>query len=145
LFTNEFRLPVTPQEAGLSKFNRPINSFAPRINSYRFAQMRISFLGRGSRVSTTKTVAPGTITVTSACESTVAGGILGLGYVPIEGAADTILLDPTGTFQQHPPDANAVLRYCESSARALFGPDAPCGAAKAPFIADNEHKIAWAY
>jgi glycine cleavage system aminomethyltransferase T len=100
LFTNEFRLPVSPQEAGLSKFNRPANSFEPRIKlvSFRADTDQLSWpwqpLDQPQRP-----VAPGTITVTSACESVVAGGILGLGYVPIEGAAETILLDPTGIFR----------------------------------------------
>jgi aminomethyltransferase len=99
LFTNEFRLPVTPQEAGLSKFYRPTNSSAPRIKL-------VSFHADADQLSwpwqplypPRRPVAPGTITVTSACESIVAGGILGLGYVPIESTAETALFDPTGTF-----------------------------------------------
>jgi aminomethyltransferase len=99
LFTNEFQLPVTPQEVGLGKFNRSANSIAPRIKlvSFRADANRLSWpwqpLGQPQRP-----VALGTITVTSACESIAAGGILGLGYVPIESTAETTLLDPTSTF-----------------------------------------------
>ena len=100
LFTNEFRLPVTPQEAGLSKFNRPTNSFGPGIKlvSFRADANRLSWPWQ-PLCQPQRPVAPDTITVTSACESVVAGGILGLGYVPIEGAAETMLLDPTGIFR----------------------------------------------
>src|ERR1700730_806324 len=100
LFTNEFRLPVYPQEAGFGKFSRPANSFGPRIQL-------VSFCADADQLSwpwqpldqPRRPVAPGTITVTSACESVAARGILGLGYMPIEGAAETILLDPTGIFR----------------------------------------------
>src|SRR5205085_10222635 len=79
LFTNEFRLPVAPEEAGLSKFNRSAHSIGPRIKL-------VSFRADGSRLSLPwqplcqpeRPLAPGTITVTSACESIAAGGILGL-------------------------------------------------------------------
>jgi aminomethyltransferase len=99
LFTNEFRLPVTPQEAGLSKFNRSANTFGPRIKlvSFRADANRLSWPWQPS-YQPQRPVAPGTITVTSACESVVAGGILGLGYAPIESTAETTLLDPAGTF-----------------------------------------------
>jgi aminomethyltransferase len=100
LFTNEFRLPVSPQEAGLGKFSRPANSFGPRIKlvSFRADADQLSWPWQPLD-QPRRPVAPGTITVTSACESVAAGGILGLGYVPIEGAAETILLDPTGIFR----------------------------------------------
>ena len=37
--------------------------------------------------------------VTSACDSVMAGGILGLGYVLATTTATTALHDPTGTFR----------------------------------------------
>ena len=99
LFTNEFRLPVTPQEAGLGKFNKTAGTFRPRIKlvSFRADADRLSWPWRPSQ-QPERPAAPGTITVTSACESVAAGGILGLGYVPVESTAETTLLDPAGTF-----------------------------------------------
>jgi aminomethyltransferase len=99
LFTNEFRLPVAPQEAGLSKFNSSDNTFGPGIKlvSFRADANRLSWPWQ-PLYQPRRPVAPGTITVTSACDSISAGGILGLGYVPVENMPETILFDPTGTF-----------------------------------------------
>jgi aminomethyltransferase len=99
LFTNEFRLPVAPQEAGLGKFNSSANSIGPRIKlvSFRADANRLSWPWQ-PLCQPQRPAVSGTITVTSACESIAAGGILGLGYVPIESTEETIPLDPTGTF-----------------------------------------------
>ncbi len=107
LFSNEFRLPATPAEAGLGKFYRPPN-LSPRSHSFRLWPMPIGSLGRGSpggRASDRRR--PGEVVVTSACESIVAGGILGLGYVLGGHEADdsagagpgASLRDPTGIFR----------------------------------------------
>ena len=63
---------------------------------------------------------PGEIVVTSACESIVAGGILGLGYVLKGTTAGAELDDPTGIFRNIRRAADAVLRYGKApSARPL--------------------------
>jgi aminomethyltransferase len=100
LFSNEFRLPVSPLEVGLGKFSRPIEPLKPAI-------MLVSFLADADHQSwpwqpsrdLQRPSALGTITVTSACESIVAGGILGLGYVLAETLPNTVLHDAAGTFR----------------------------------------------
>jgi aminomethyltransferase len=108
LFSNEFRLPVTPAEAGLGKFHRAAPLPPPRIALVSFAADadRLAWpwqpRGRCERPSM-----PGEIVVTSACESVVAGRILGLGYVfagakTEDGGGDgpgASLRDPTGIFR----------------------------------------------
>lgn len=99
LFSNEFRLPVSPPEAGLEKFGRPTDPLKPAIRL-------VSFLADADRQSwpwqpsrdLQRPSSLGAIAVTSACESIVAGGILGLGYVLVGTLPNTILHDSTGTF-----------------------------------------------
>lgn len=99
LFGNEFRLPVLPCEAGLGKF-RP--SARPAENEVRLVSFRAEADGlswpwqppNGLR----RPVERGVITVTSACESVVADGILGLGYVATGTTAENALNDLTGVF-----------------------------------------------
>jgi glycine cleavage system aminomethyltransferase T len=107
LFSNEFRLPATPTEAGLGKFYATPQP-PPKITLVSFVAdadgLAWPWRPRGpcERPST-----PGEVVVTSACESIVAGGILGLGYVlggydAEDGAGarpDASLRDPTGIFR----------------------------------------------
>jgi glycine cleavage system aminomethyltransferase T len=107
LFSNEFRLQVTPAEAGLGKFYvgpQPL----PKIALVSFVADADGLTwpwqprGPSERPST-----PGEVVVTSACESIVAGRILGLGYALGGDEADdgagagpgASLRDPTGIFR----------------------------------------------
>jgi aminomethyltransferase len=108
LFSNEFRLPVTPAEAGLGKFYEAAHQPLPQITL-------VSFVADADRLAwpwqprgpCERPSMPGEIAVTSACESIVAGCILGLGYVfavheAEDGAGDgpgASLRDPTGIFR----------------------------------------------
>ncbi|WMT72068.1 hypothetical protein [Bradyrhizobium sp. Ash2021] len=100
LFSNEFRLPVSPSEIGLGKFSRPTDPLKPAI-------MMVSFVADADRQSwpwqpsrdLQRPSALGAIAVTSACESIAAGGILGLGYVFVDTLPNTVLHDATGTFR----------------------------------------------
>jgi glycine cleavage system aminomethyltransferase T len=100
LFSNEFRLSVSPSEVGLEKFSRPTGSRKPAITL-------VSFLADADCQSwpwqpshgLERPSAPGEIAVTSACESIMAGGILGLGYVLAGTLPNTVLHDPTGAFR----------------------------------------------
>jgi aminomethyltransferase len=101
LFSNEFRLPVSPSEAGLGKFYRSTLRSTPEI-------ALISFCADADRLSwpwepsqqLKRPATPGEIVVTSACESIKAGGILGLGYVLTAPDAGATLRDPTGIFRK---------------------------------------------
>ena len=99
LFANEFRLPVTAAEAGLKAFTG--DDPAPprhRLVCFRAESHETPVLERPPE--DVAPPEPGTITVTSACHSTVADGILGLGYVLIDEAVlDTAFVDPTGRFE----------------------------------------------
>lgn len=100
LFSNEFRLPVSPLEVGLGKFSRPTDPLMPAIKF-------VSFLADADDQSwpwrpsgdLQRPRTLGAVAVTSACESMVAGGILGLGYVLAETLPDTVLHDEAGTFR----------------------------------------------
>ena len=100
LFANEFRLPVTPAEAGLDRFAAP----DPGPARCRLACFRaesdddpVAWRPAGDPARPE----PGTITVTSACRSALAGGILGLGYVPAgEAGPDRAFIDPAGRFRE---------------------------------------------
>jgi glycine cleavage system aminomethyltransferase T len=107
LFSNEFRLPATPIEAGLGKFYAGPQPL-PKITL-------VSFVADADRLAwpwqprgpCERPSMPGEVVVTSACESIVAGGILGLGYVlggheAEDGAgagSGASLCDPTGIFR----------------------------------------------
>ncbi|MDA0305907.1 MAG: aminomethyltransferase family protein [Proteobacteria bacterium] len=99
LFANEFRLPVTAAEAGLEAFAG--GDIAPprfRLVCFRAESHETPILWHPPE----DVVAPepGTITVTSACHSTAADGILGLGYVQAgEVEIDNPFVDPTGRFE----------------------------------------------
>jgi aminomethyltransferase len=100
LFTNEFRLPVSPREAGLGKFYRSADRPKPEIAlvSFRADADSLRWPWEPSR-ELKRPVTPGEIVVTSACESVAAGGILGLGYVRAGAVADANLRDSAATFR----------------------------------------------
>lgn len=101
LFCNEFRLPVSPQEAGLGRFHRPAGLPLPQLTLISFRAdadvLRVPWQPPGDPRRPTE---PGEVAVTSACCSNAAGGILGLGYVRSDTALDAVLRDPTGTFRK---------------------------------------------
>jgi aminomethyltransferase len=97
LFRNEFSLRVSPEEAGLGSFRRSAASPRVALISFRAVAKNLRWPWippAGLRLP----VSSGEIAVTSACESIVAGGILGLGYVSVDTAAEERLYDPTGAF-----------------------------------------------
>ncbi len=97
LFTNEFRLPVAPSEAGLGNFHRsPPAAHQVSLISFRADADGLNWPWQPSR-RLKRPDAPGEIVVTSACDSAVAGGILGLGYVLAGTQAG--LHDATGVFR----------------------------------------------
>jgi aminomethyltransferase len=99
LFSNEFRLPVEPAEAGLGNFHR--SSPAARqvsLISFRAEADGLIWPWQPPR-QLERPGAPGEIVVTSACNSVVAGGILGLGYVLAATEAEACLHDPAGIFR----------------------------------------------
>jgi aminomethyltransferase len=100
LFSNEFRLPVSPSEVGLGKFSRPADPLKPAIKLVSFLADadRQSWPWRPSR-DPQRPSKLGAIAVTSACDSVAAGGILGLGYVLAETSPNTVLHDEVGTFR----------------------------------------------
>jgi len=99
LFSNEFRLPVSPDEAGLGEFHRTEDTPAPRLALTAFcAEADDLRLPWEPSDKLTRPRVPGEIAVTSACRSIVADGILGLGYVLAAGDAGTRLHDPSGVF-----------------------------------------------
>ncbi len=100
LFSNEFRLPVSPQEAGLGKFYRSADLSARQIALVSFRadvdSLRLPWQPSGHLE---RPVTPGEIVVTSGCSSDVAGGILGLGYVSADTEFGASLHDPAGIFR----------------------------------------------
>jgi glycine cleavage system T protein (aminomethyltransferase) len=100
LFTNEFGLPVSPAEAGLARFHQGGNppKRAIKLVSFRADGGDWSWPWRPAR-ALQRPERPGVIAVTSACDSVVAGGVLGLGYVLAATPADTPLQDPAGVFR----------------------------------------------
>jgi aminomethyltransferase len=100
LFSNEFCVPVTPQETGLGKFYRSRSSPPPHITliSFRADADRLDWPWRPGRPPR-RPATPGEVVVTSACDSIVAGGILGLGYVLNDREPAAPLRDPTGVFR----------------------------------------------
>lgn len=100
LFANELRLPVTPKELGLARFYA-----GPRL---RPSVLRlISFTAEADDLqwpwqpaaNMSPPAQPGDVAVTSACYSTLAGKILGLGYVLAATQNETTLRDPAGVFR----------------------------------------------
>jgi glycine cleavage system aminomethyltransferase T len=100
LFDNEFRVPISPEEAGLGRFYRsPALRWPPlTLISFCAEANTLSLPWQPSR-DLRRPVALGEILVTSACRSNAAGRILGLGYVRADTEASVSLYDPIGTFQ----------------------------------------------
>jgi aminomethyltransferase len=100
LFTQELSLSVAPRELGLEQFARSTHAPEPEIRlvSFRAEADGVSWPWRPPYALQRPTQL-GTIAVTSACESVVAGGILGLGYVLAGTPPDTSLRDSMGTFR----------------------------------------------
>lgn len=100
LFTQELRLPVAPRELGLEQFARPTDAPEPEIRLVSFrAEADIPLWPWRPSHPLERPTRPGTIAVTSACESVAAGGILGLGYVLAGTLPGTFLHDSMGTFR----------------------------------------------
>jgi aminomethyltransferase len=100
LFSNEFRMPVSPSEIGLERFGRLINSLKPAVKLVSFlADANIQAWPWQPSSHLQRPSAPGEIAVTSACESIVAGGVLGLGYVLADTLPNATLHDPMGAFR----------------------------------------------
>ena len=99
LFSNEFRLPVTSEEAGLGKFHPASSSTPPRVAlvSFYADADRLDWPWRPGETPR-RPAAPNEVVVTSACDSVVAGGILGLGYALWPSEPGAQLHDPSGTF-----------------------------------------------
>ncbi len=100
LFDNEFRVPVSPEEAGLGRFYHSGGFGWPRLTLVSFCAEAntLSLPWQPSR-DLQRPAKLGEILVTSACRSNAAGRILGLGYVRADTLAGASLHDPTGTFQ----------------------------------------------
>lgn len=99
LFANEFCLSVTAEEAGLGAFAGD-DLISPRYGLVCFRAECSEAPVLGSLPKAIHAPEPGTITVTSACHSVIADGILGLGYVPFdEAGTDTTFIDPGGRFK----------------------------------------------
>jgi glycine cleavage system aminomethyltransferase T len=109
LFTNEFRLPVSPAEAGLAKFHSNGNGARSAMKLVTFTADAGEFqaLPWQPSNSLSRPSKPGEIAVTSACRSVCAPGIVGLGYVLAETPPDAALHDASGIFcnvvQAHTP------------------------------------------
>jgi aminomethyltransferase len=105
LFSNEFRLPVTPAEAGLGKFyDRPgLRPPVLELVSFIAEADRLDWPWRPTWKPTWTPSSPqlsrGEIVVTSACTSVIAGGILGLGYVVAEHSPRAGLQNVSGIFR----------------------------------------------
>jgi glycine cleavage system aminomethyltransferase T len=105
LFSNEFRLPVTPAEAGLGKFYDRLGLPPPVLALVSFIAEadRLDWPWRPTWKRTWTPSSPqlsrGKIVVTSACTSVIAGGILGLGYVVAGHSPRDGLRDVSGIFR----------------------------------------------
>lgn len=97
LFSNEFQLPVTAEEAGLGRFAAATQPPRYRLISFKAKSLESPVLWRPpENLASPKDDA---IVVTSACHSVLAGGTLGLGYVTVkEPAIDRMLNDPGRCF-----------------------------------------------
>ena len=102
LFANEFVVPVTPSEAGLTRFFQaadPLNPSPIRLVCFRAASDQTPCIWRPSP-DVARPERAGVIAITSACDSVAAEGILGLGYVSAESVSRALpLRDPTGLFR----------------------------------------------
>ena len=104
LFDNEFRVPISPDEAGLGQFYVGKNthkiplkliSFAAETDHLSAPWVAKSVLERPSQ--------KGVIAVTSACHSIAAKGVLGLGFVTASTTDNAMLEDPSRQFRNIRP------------------------------------------
>ena len=100
LFANEFRLPVSPREAGLGKFFDTGSEATPELKLVTFhaGSGALRPLPWFSAVDPSRPRRPGEIAVTSACRGISRSGIVGLGYVRSETPQAMPLQDPGGVF-----------------------------------------------
>jgi glycine cleavage system T protein (aminomethyltransferase) len=100
LFTNDFLVPVSPVEAGLGRFHRRPEAATPELALISFcATSGPLHLPWKPSSAVQRPASVGEITVTSACYSLAAGGVLGLGYAHANCAIGACLHDPTGNFR----------------------------------------------
>lgn len=103
LFANEFRLPVTASEAGLARYAGGAgDQQTPEISlvCFRAHTEQKPVLWQPEYVPS-RPEDCGTIAVTSACHSRLAGGTLGLGFArQSDISAGRNLIDPQGNFEQ---------------------------------------------
>lgn len=100
LFANEFKLPISPAEAGLQQFRNDENgkqalklvAFQAEADHLTLPWVRTAPLERPKQ--------PGVIAITSACNSIVANGILGLGFIEASTDDNAPLHDPSGEFRE---------------------------------------------
>jgi aminomethyltransferase len=101
LFTNEFAIPVSPGEAGLSQFfdgAEVKHSLPVRLVCFR-AESKMKPALWHAQPDPTRPDHAGVIAVTSACESVAANGVLGLGYVASGNTSnERSPRDPAGVF-----------------------------------------------
>jgi aminomethyltransferase len=105
LFANELRFPVSPAELGLERFaSEPGHARVSqagerrvRLLCFRAACPCEPVLWQPSPSGTPFPPPPGTIVVTSACRSILAGDVLGLGYA-LAAPSPANLVDATGQF-----------------------------------------------
>ena len=101
LFANEFRLHVSPAEAGLQQFCAEQNVQRTALKLVSFQAEADHFLLPWVRqCPVERPVEPGVIAITSACNSILANGILGLGFVTASTADSATLHDPSGEFRE---------------------------------------------
>ncbi|HEU5020225.1 MAG TPA: hypothetical protein VFT69_19865 [Pseudolabrys sp.] len=100
LFSNEFRLPVSPREAGLGKFHPSAGQGGEKLRlvSFRAEAEGLSWPWRPANAPPRPT-SSGVLAITSACDSAAAGGILGLGFVVDSAGSDAPLRDPAAVFR----------------------------------------------
>ena len=100
LFTNEFRLPVRPAEAGLARFAGTADAESEiRLVCFKAHTSERPILWR-PRSAPRRPLQPGTLVATSACWSPLARRPLGLGYArSIDLQDGAALSDPENQFQ----------------------------------------------
>src|SRR6476661_5921445 len=100
LFANEFRLLVSPAEAGLQRFHAEQNEQKTplRLVCFQAEADQLSLPWAGQSLPK-RPVEPGVIAITSVCNSILTNGILGLGFVTKSTADRAELLDPLGEFR----------------------------------------------
>ena len=100
LFDNEFRLRVSPAEAGLARFYAGQNTQEVPLKLISFvAEARDLTTPWAAKGVLERPTQEGVIAVTSACHSVAANGVLGLGFVTASTADNATLEDPSRQFQ----------------------------------------------